>query len=88
MDDYEILDDTCDVHGCNLHDRECDDCSGEGGYHDCGEDCCCCINPEETTHRCRNCKGTGFIRWCPENSEQNPCNKENWKSEIEESDLA
>lgn len=25
----------------------CWKCMGDGGWHDCGEDCCCCADPEE-----------------------------------------
>jgi hypothetical protein len=37
-------------------------CHGEGGYHDCGEDCCCCLDKDEITETCEECGGTGFCR--------------------------
>ena len=39
----------------------CWECDGEGGYHDCMEDCCCCLDKEEITHVCGHCKGEGRI---------------------------
>jgi hypothetical protein len=39
------------------------DCD-EGLYHDCGEDTCCCADPEPDTE-CDVCKGYGNIHWCP-----------------------
>lgn len=39
--------------------RECWQCGGEGLYgHDCGDDCCCCLNPEENMI-CDICDGEG-----------------------------
>jgi hypothetical protein len=40
---------------------ECWDCHGEGGYHDCGEDCCMCLDPEDITRDCPTCGGKGFL---------------------------
>lgn len=54
MDDFFDDDDLCGACGA---------CGGTGGYHDCGEDCCCCLDPEEITHYCDICGGTGeFVR--------------------------
>lgn len=36
----------------------CWQCHGEGGWHDCGEDCCCCLVPE-INEVCNECKGKG-----------------------------
>jgi len=49
----------CDGNGST----ECWDCGGEGGYHDCGDDCCPPLNPELATD-CATCGGEGIIR-CP-----------------------
>jgi hypothetical protein len=38
----------------------CWDCGGEGGYHDCGEDCCSCLDPENDME-CETCGGTGEL---------------------------
>jgi hypothetical protein len=40
----------------------CGACDGEGYYHDCGEDTCCCLNPEEDDcFPCEECGGTGYL---------------------------
>ena len=70
----------CEIHDCNLVGSECDDCDGEGGYHDCGEDSCCCLDPDEPNETCGRCHGTGHVEWCPEWSEQRPCTKKEWKT--------
>lgn len=51
--------DGCDGNGAVA----CPDCWGEGGYHDCGEDCCCCLEPEANIE-CPTCHGDGFVS-CP-----------------------
>jgi hypothetical protein len=52
------------IDGCDGNGRlECWDCGGEGGYHDCGDDCCPHLNPTPD-HDCDTCDGEGFIR-CP-----------------------
>ena len=35
-------------------------CHGEGGFHDCGEDCCPCDSPE-LNERCPECDGSGRV---------------------------
>lgn len=42
----------------------CWQCHGEGGFHDCGEDCCPCLDKEELTELCDECEGLGGFR-CP-----------------------
>jgi hypothetical protein len=38
---------------------ECEDCGGSGyTHHDCGEDTCCCLNPEDNVE-CDTCDGEG-----------------------------
>lgn len=49
----------CDGNGWT----DCWDCGGEGGYHDCGDDCCPHLDPEPETN-CDTCDGTGRIE-CP-----------------------
>ena len=36
--------------------RDCYNCEDGYSYHDCGEDCCCCLNPEPNI-TCDICKG-------------------------------
>jgi hypothetical protein len=39
---------------------QCWQCGGEGTTgHDCGEDCCCCLNPYDNV-RCDICGGRGY----------------------------
>lgn len=40
----------------------CDYCDGEGVIHDCGEDTCCCANPDEDDlYPCPECGGNGAL---------------------------
>lgn len=42
--------------------EECWACNGEGYYHDCGEDTCCCLDPEtDDLHPCQECGGKGWL---------------------------
>jgi hypothetical protein len=41
---------------------DCWHCFGEGGFHDCGEDTCCCADPDEITEPCPECGGSGVLR--------------------------
>ena len=36
-------------------------CHGDGGFHECGEDCCCCLDKEEITEVCPECHGSGLL---------------------------
>lgn len=36
-------------------------CHGEGGFHDCGEDTCCCLDKDEITDDCPECDGEGWL---------------------------
>jgi hypothetical protein len=38
----------------------CYRCHGEGGWHDCGEDTCCCLDPH-VNEICKVCDGEGVI---------------------------
>lgn len=44
----------------------CPTCGGEGGFHDCGDDSCCCADPGGPTDfdwwDCSDCGGTGVGR--------------------------
>jgi len=58
---------------------ECEACGGEGvSGHDCGEDCCCCEDPEDNI-RCDICNGAcGWYvclsteEWCEQNPYTDP----------------
>ena len=44
---------------CEMTWEECEACGGEGlDGHDCGEDCCCCADPEPN-ECCDYCLGAG-----------------------------
>lgn len=52
----------------------CPDCDGGWSDHDCGEDCCACVDPEPNV-LCLTCGGAGGSRHCtnsPEWCEANP----------------
>lgn len=64
-DDIQIADKACPK--CEHHTlmRDCGSCDGDGlGEHDCGEDCCVCLDPEPNT-TCWECLGHGWHNWCP-----------------------
>lgn len=51
-------------HCCSTYTEDCDYCGGEGvSDHDCGEDCCCCLDPEDNVS-CDMCRGKGFFTSC------------------------
>lgn len=58
-------DDCCEKCGAQLEYRTCEHCGGEGvSGHDCGEDTCCCLDPEDNIP-CDYCDGTGHWLACP-----------------------
>lgn len=64
----------CARCGSSCDYTRCDQC--EDGYdgHDCGEDCCPCLEPEENV-LCETCNGAGGWNTCmssPEWCEANP----------------
>ena len=61
-DDYPF--ETCRVCGSYMERVDCWQCQGEGGYHDCGEDTCCCLDKEEVTVDCPECGGEGDYWEC------------------------
>lgn len=68
------IDCRCARCGSEVYSERCEHC--EDGYdgHDCGEDCCCCLHPEDNVP-CQYCRGTGFWRMCvssPKFCEANP----------------
>lgn len=50
----------CARCGSSVERRECETCGGEGVEgHDCGEDVCCCADPDEPNLVCEICFGEG-----------------------------
>lgn len=57
------IDCQCARCGSSIATERCEYCEDGFHGHDCGEDCCCCAEPEENV-RCRECDGTGVWRSC------------------------
>ena len=56
---------------CEMVWEECWNCGGEGtDGHDCGEDCCCCADPEDNV-RCDICNGKGGYMICIGHCDEN-----------------
>ena len=64
----------CARCGSSATSERCDMCEDGLCGHDCGEDCCCCLNPEANV-LCDYCGGTGIFHFCcssPEWCNANP----------------
>lgn len=48
---------------CELVSEECEQCNEGLDGHDCGEDCCCCLDPEDNIP-CQFCRGRGYFEVC------------------------
>lgn len=64
-DSYSYMEvDACLTCHAELQWRTCWDCGGERyTHHDCGEDCCVCLEPEDSV-RCDTCHGKGGWKQC------------------------
>jgi hypothetical protein len=60
------MNEPCRVCGAELQFESCWMCVGAGGWHECGEDTCCCLDGEEITDWCAECQGEGGYLVCPE----------------------
>ncbi len=60
--DIEASDSNCPKCGHEAYERQCE-CDDGLGYHDCGEDSCCCLD-DSLNVRCDMCLGRGYHRWC------------------------
>ncbi len=59
----------CSRCGSSMMWEDCQNCGGEGtDGHDCGEDCCCCLHPEDNV-RCDWCRGKGGSYFCASGEE-------------------
>jgi hypothetical protein len=63
-DPDDFGDEYCPVCGAYMERVDCWMCHGDGGFHDCGEDTCCCLDKEEITETCEECKGEGGYLVC------------------------
>lgn len=56
----------CTTCGAELDWENCWSCAGDGGFHDCGDDCCPCLEPEmDLNEPCDICHGRGGYLVCP-----------------------
>jgi hypothetical protein len=54
----------CGRCGSSVMFDDCPNCGGEGySSHDCGEDSCCCADPDDNV-TCDICRGSGTIGIC------------------------
>ena len=63
LDEYDAA--HCPFCGTYMQLEACWECLGAGGFHDCGEDTCCCLDPDERHDLCETCGGTGEYAVCP-----------------------
>ena len=55
----------CARCGSSIDFARCGNCDEFGNsHHDCGEDCCACLDPDENNVRCDWCGGTGGSWHC------------------------
>ena len=54
----------CRTCGLEMERVTCWHCHGAGGFHDCGDDCCPCLDKEEITYDCQECQGEGRYWVC------------------------
>lgn len=63
--DYEFdYESSCETCGSCMVRQPCWQCHGKGGFHDCGEDCCVCLDKESITEDCDECDGEGWYSIC------------------------
>jgi hypothetical protein len=57
------IDCQCARCGSSVATERCESCEDGFDGHDCGEDCCCCLDPEDNVP-CQHCHGTGVWHTC------------------------
>lgn len=60
--------DQCARCGSSVTHVDCENCEDGYSHHDCGEDSCCCLHPENNV-RCDVCEGHGGWRVCLSSAE-------------------
>lgn len=67
----------CPLCHYEMEHVDCDHCSGDGGFHDCGEDTCCCADPDDDLNeQCEQCNGHGGYMQCPNAGRHDQLNPE------------
>lgn len=66
--DGKEYDGCCARCGSSVEYVRCEDCEDGFNGHDCGEDCCCCLHPEENVP-CDTCRGHGGWYACTQSPE-------------------
>ena len=73
----------CARCGSTVYFEDCWQCAGEGtDGHDCGEDCCCCLRPEDNV-RCDACGGEGGHWECISDGEWCQANPLDGREDVE-----
>lgn len=72
----------CARCGGSCESVECDHCEDGYSYHDCGEDCCMCADPEPNV-RCDICRGYGHWLTCLSSKEWCEANPLQGREQIE-----
>jgi hypothetical protein len=68
------IDCQCARCGSSVDTERCNECEDGLDGHDCGEDCCACLHPEDNVP-CQYCDGSGVFHCCmssPEFCRANP----------------
>ncbi len=68
----------CAGCGSDINRVRCEDCGGDGLCgHDCGEDTCCCLHPEDNV-TCGTCDGHGHWWICVLPFHECECDEIEW----------
>lgn len=71
----------CPECGAEMTRVECWECGGEGvSGHDCGEDTCCCMDPDDNM-TCELCNGKGGWPDCPTHGTDGACGTDGGNNE-------
>lgn len=73
LEEYD--DEYCPQCHAMLELESCWSCMGNGGFHNCGEDTCVCLDKETLQDVCEECDGEGAYLVCP-NAKHHPSAEE------------
>lgn len=69
----------CLVHKTDIYCQDCPNCGGERfSHHDCGEDCCFCLDPVDNVI-CDWCNGEGSSIRCSAEPKHTACSRKDWR---------